>query len=77
MKKAIEKKADSEALEIFGPSLRAPRLELCRCAGCGKELQPHDEVVTLDLADFESLSETELAELTEHAFTLRIVGGTF
>ena len=76
MKRAIEKQADSEALEIFGPSLRAPRLEPHRCAGCGKEL-PLDEVVTLDLADFESLPETKFAELTDHAFILRIVGGTF
>ncbi len=74
MKKAIEKQADCDALELFGPSLR---LEAHRCAGCGKELQPHDEVVTLDVADFEGLSETEFAELTEHASTLRIVGGKF
>lgn len=41
-----------------------------RCAGCGKEFELSEEVFTLDLSELESLSETKLAELIEHASRL-------
>ena len=61
-----------EALQLFGPSLRAPIPEIHRCPRCNTEFE-FDEAITLDLSEFESLSEIEFAELVAWASTVRIV----
>jgi len=64
---------EKEALKLFGPSLRAPSPEIHRCPCCNTEFE-FGEPITLDLSEFESLSEIEFAELVESASTVRIVG---
>ena len=64
---------EKEALKLFEPSLRAPSPEIHRCPCCNTEFE-FGEPITLDLSEFESLSEIEFAELVEWASTVRIVG---
>ncbi len=64
---------EKEGLKLFGPSLRAPIPETRRCPCCNTEFE-FGEAITLDLSEFESLSEIEFAELVEWASTMRIVG---